>query len=109
MLVCHLEEVDLRYRAGDVEDRIDAAEVLQCLLDRRLRRRRPAQVEIHDQRLRAIGFDLFGCLGEALQVAGDEHNRGETLRKPQRGSLTDALARACDDSHGLDHGISPFP
>ena len=51
----HLEQVDLRHRAGDVEQRVDAAERGQGLIDHGLCGLRLGQVGIDDQRFRAGG------------------------------------------------------
>jgi hypothetical protein len=56
LLVCHLEQVDLRHGAGDIEQRVDSAEGLQGLIDHRLGGRRLGQIDIDDQRFRASGL-----------------------------------------------------
>ena len=95
--VGHLEQVDLRHRARDIEQRVDAAERGQGLIDHRLRGLRLGQVGIDDQRFRAGGLHRLGRLLQIGAVARDEHERREIAREADGGSLADALARARDD------------
>ena len=97
LLVGHLEEIDLRHRAGDVEQRVDPAEGGQGLIDHGLRGRGLGQIGIDDQRLRAGGFHRLGRLFEMAAVARDEDQRRKVARETDGGRPTDALAGAGDD------------
>ena len=97
--VGHLEQVDLRHGAGDVEQGVDAAERGQRLVDHSLRRRRLGQIGIDDQRFGAGGPHRLRRLLEIGAVARDQDERGEIAREADRRRLADALAGAGDDGY----------
>jgi predicted RNA-binding Zn ribbon-like protein len=79
LFVGHLEHIDLRYRAGDVEQGIDPAERGQRLLDDFGCRRSLGKVEIDDQRLGPRRLHGRRRLLEILAPAGGERDRGKIL------------------------------
>ena len=99
LLVRHLEQVDLRHRAGDIEQRVDSAEGLQGLIDHRLGGRRLGQIDIDDQRFRAGGPHRFGRLLQVGTVPRDQDQRREIAGETDRRRLTDTLAGPRDDGN----------
>ena len=97
LLVGHLEQVDLRHGAGDVEQRVDAAEGGQGLVDHGLRSGGLREVGIDDERFRAGVLTACGRLLEIGAVARDQDQRGEIARKADGRGSADALAGAGDD------------
>ena len=95
--VGHLEEVDLRHRARDIEQRVDSTERGQGLIDHGLGGRRLGEVDIDDQRFGAGGLHRLRCLIQIGAVPRDENERGEVARKANGRRPTDPLARARDD------------
>jgi hypothetical protein len=68
LLVGHLENVESRHRAGNVDLRVNAAKAVYRRLDDRLGRRRRHQVEFDYQRRGADRFDLLGDLSQLFPV-----------------------------------------
>ena len=95
--VGHLEEVDLRHGAGDVEQRVDATECGQGLIDHGLGGGRLGEVDIDDQRFRAGGLHRLRRLIQIGPVPRDEDERREVAREADGRRPADALARAGDD------------
>ena len=95
--VGHLEEVDLRHRARDVEQRVDAPERGQGLIDHGLGGGRLGEVDIDDQRFRAGGLHRLRRVIQIGAVPGDEDQRREVAREASSRRPADPLARARDD------------
>jgi hypothetical protein len=97
--VGHLEQVDLRHRAGDIQQGIDPAKRLQRPVDNGCRCRRFREVDIDGQRFGASRLHRVGRFLEVGTVAGGEDDRGEVARETDGGGTPDALARAGDDRY----------
>jgi len=95
--VGHLEQVDLGDRAGDIEQRVDAAECGHGLVDYRLGGGRLCEVDADDERLGAGGFHPRRRLFEMAAVPGDEDERREVARQADGRRPADALTRAGDE------------
>ena len=105
--VGHLEQVDLRHRAGDVEQGIDPAESRERLIDDRLRRGGIRQVGIDDQRLCAGGLHGLRRLVQIGAIARDQHELREITGKAYCGRAADALAGTGDNGNRLRHARYP--
>jgi hypothetical protein len=103
----HLEEVDLRDRARNIEQGIDPSEGGQSLIDHPLRGGGDGQIGIDHQHFRAGGFHRFGGLLEVGTVAGNQDQGGKVPCEADGGRLADALAGSGDDSNGFRHLDSP--
>ena len=89
LFVRHFEEIDLRHRAGDIEERVDAAIGVQGLIDHGLRGRALRQIRFDDQRLCASGFRRLGRLFKMAAAARDENQSRKIARETDRGRATD--------------------
>jgi hypothetical protein len=79
--VGHLEEVNLRNRAGDVEKRVDSAEQCESLIDDALRRLRLGEIALDHERFCARGHNRFRRALEVRPVPRDKNERREIARK----------------------------
>jgi hypothetical protein len=98
LLVGHLEQVDLRYRTGDIKQRINSAEGLQGLIDHHTGGRRLGQIGSDDQRFRASGSHRFGRLLQISTVPRDQAKRREITGETDSRRPTDTLA--CPRNNG---------
>jgi hypothetical protein len=99
LLVGHLEQVDLRYRAGDIEQRVDSAEGLLRSIDHRLCGRRLGQIDIEDQRFRASLPHRLGRLLQIDTVPRDQDQCREIASETDSRRSTDTLAGPRDDGN----------
>ena len=99
MFVGHLEEIDLRHRAGNVEQRVDAAECGERLIDHGLRSGGLRKIPFDDQRFSTGGFHRLGGLFQIGAVSRDKDQGRKIARKPDGRGLTDALAGPGDDGN----------
>jgi hypothetical protein len=95
--VGHLEEVDLRHCARDVEQRVDAAKCGKRLIDHSLGRGRFGEVEVENRRFGACGLHRFRGLVEMGAVPRREDESGEVAREAYGRRPADTLARTGDD------------
>ena len=95
--VGHLEQIDLRHRARDVEKRVDAAERGQGPVGRCLRGFGLPQVGVDHLRFRVGGRDRRGRLLQTCAIPRDQDQRGEVASKADGGGSADALAGSGDD------------
>jgi hypothetical protein len=108
----HLEQIDLRHRACDIEQGIDLTERRERLIRDLLCGRDFRKIDIHDERRSARCLDRCGGFIEIFPVARHKDDRGEVLGETDRGGPSDALAGAGDDgyrfgSDGFGHLNSP--
>jgi hypothetical protein len=95
--VGHLEEIDLRHRAGDIEKGVDPPEGGKRLIDHDLSGRRLGEIEVDDERLCARGLHRFRRALQVRAVSRDENERGEITRKTNGRRSANPLACARDD------------
>ena len=94
LFVGHFENVDLRDRAGDVEQCIDPAKGGKRLFDHFLCRRGIGKIDIHNKGLGTGRFHGGGSLLEILASARCEHDRGKILCETDSSCSSDTLAGA---------------
>jgi hypothetical protein len=103
----HLEQIDLRYRARDIEQDIDLTEGRERLIGDLFGGRNFREVEIEDERLGAGCRDSRCGFVKVFPVARHKRDGGKIPGEADRGRASDALAGAGDDSDGFGHLISP--
>jgi hypothetical protein len=95
--VGHVEQVNLRNRAGDVEKRVDATERGESLIDRVLGSLRLREIARDHKRFRARGSDGFRSAFEVRPVPRDKNDRREIARKANGRRPANALTCAAYD------------
>ena len=95
--VGHLEQVDLRHGAGDVEQRVDPAERGQRLIDNGLAAAGSARSMSMTSASAPAAFTAFAVSSRLRAVPRHEDERGEVAREADGRRPADALARAGDD------------
>ena len=78
--VRHLEEVDLRNRARDVQQGVDSPKLFECGADNTLWRFDAAQVQRKTQRFCPGFFDRIRNLFERLRISRNQYDGSEVAR-----------------------------
>ena len=93
----HLEQIDLRHRARDIEQRIDLTEGRERLIGNLLGGRNFRKIEIKYQRLCTCRRDGRCGFVEIFPIARHKGDGGKVPGEPDRGCASDTLAGSGDD------------
>jgi hypothetical protein len=94
LFVGHLEQVDPRNRAGNVQQRVDTTELCQGPVDDGFGSRWRHEIQIDGERLGTIRLNLFGNLAKRSRTSCCQHDSREIPGKPDRGRPSDSGTRA---------------
>jgi hypothetical protein len=97
--VRHLEQIDLRHGASNVQQSVDSAKSVERALDESLDRARLAQIERISQGFGACGFYRGRSLAEFVLLPRGQDNSFEVACQAYGSRPTNALACARDDSN----------
>jgi hypothetical protein len=93
----HVEQIDLRHIACNVEQRIDATKTFHRFRNDDLCRIVITQIQGNHQRLCAGSLYFLCCLIQFLRVSGNQHHCREILCESNGCGATDALTCPSND------------